>query len=105
MLFLPHLLVYMIWIYLCQCCCSLHSKLESYERQLRKLGKATEAAKLEKQQSMHAQQSIKSQYTQAELTIKQQSEEIKGLYDSTDELKAKIAALEAKNKKKSCVVS
>lgn len=86
-------------------CCSLHGQLESYERQLRKLNKVTEAAKLEKQQSIHMQLSIKSQQQQAELTIKQQSEEIQQLYDTNDELKRKLAALESKKKGGGCVLS
>jgi len=83
--------------------CRLHGQLESFERQLRKLNKATEAAKLEKQQSIHMQASIKTQHAQAEVTIKQQAEEIQGLYDTTDELKKKIDKLEGK--KGRCVIS
>ena len=81
----------------------LHGTLESYERQLRKLTKATEVAKLERQQSTNMVASIKSQHDRAEVTIKQQSEELKSLYDENENLKAKVAKLESK--RSNCVIS
>ena len=72
----------------------LQTQLEAYERQMRKLQKAAETHKQEKDRSMKLTTSVKASADMAELTIKQQNEEIKALQAQTESLSRKVKKIE-----------
>ncbi len=74
---------------------------------MRKLQKAADAHKVEKERSVNMHSSVKIVADQAEVKIRQQNEELQELHVKSEQMSTKLKSIEAENKKLKgrCIIS